>query len=334
MTIEQAVSVAAEGARLGCKEALFTLGERPELRYRAAAAWLAEHGFSSTLHYLAAAAAAVRDRTGLLPHINAGCMTASEMAMLRPVSASMGLMVESTAERLCEKGGPHYGSPDKAPAVRLECIAEAGRQKIPFTTGILIGIGETRDERIEALAAIRGLHLRYGHIQEIIVQNFVPKPGTIMAGAAPADAEELLWSIAAARMIFGPHMSIQAPPNLSPAPLPALIGAGINDWGGVSPLTPDFVNPEAPWPHLADLRTETEKAGKVLAERLTIYPAYAKASAIWLDPAMRPAVLELSDGARLGREDSWRTGRSAELPPGFSRGAPAPHRLRDRRDAR
>jgi FO synthase len=318
MTIEQAVSVAAEGARLGCKEALFTLGERPELRYRAAAAWLAEHGFPSTLHYLAAAAAAVRDGTGLLPHINAGCMTALEMAMLRPVSASMGLMVESTAQRLCEKGGPHYGSPDKAPAVRLECIAEAGRQKIPFTTGILIGIGETRDERIEALVAIRGLHLRYGHIQEIIVQNFVPKPGTIMAGAARADAEELLWSIAAARMIFGPHMSIQAPPNLSPAPLPALIGAGINDWGGVSPLTPDFVNPEAPWPHLADLRTETEKAGKVLAERLTIYPAYAKSGAIWLDPAMRPAVLELSDGARLGREDSWRTGRSAELPPGFS----------------
>jgi FO synthase len=318
MTIEQAVSVAAEGARLGCKEALFTLGERPELRYRIAAAWLAEHGFPSTLHYLGAAAAAVRDRTGLLPHINAGCMTGAEMTMLRPVCASMGLMVESTAARLCEKGGPHYGSPDKAPAVRLECIAEAGRQKIPFTTGILIGIGETRDERIEALLAIRVLHQRYGHIQEVIVQNFAPKPGTIMAGAPAPDAQELIWSIAAARMILGPHMSIQAPPNLSPAPLSDLIEAGINDWGGVSPLTPDFVNPEAPWPQLERLRLETEKAGKTLAERLTIYPAYARAPSIWLDPAMRRAVLEHSDAARLGREDSWRTGRSVELPANFA----------------
>jgi len=318
MTIEQAVSVAAEGAQLGCKEALFTLGERPELRYRVAAAWLAEHGFSSTLDYLAAAAAAVRDRTGLLPHINAGCMTGAEMAMLRPVCASMGLMVESTAARLCGKGGPHYGSPDKEPAVRLECIGEAGRRKIPFTTGILIGIGETRDERIEALLAIRELHRRYGHIQEIIVQNFVPKPGTIMAGAPAPDAQELIWSIAAARMIFGAHMSIQAPPNLSPAPLSDLIDAGINDWGGVSPLTPDFVNPEAPWPQLERLRLETEKAGKTLAERLTIYPAYAKAPSLWLDPAMRRAVLEHSDAARLGREDSWRTGRSLELPANFA----------------
>ena len=317
MSIEQVLSVARGGAALGCKEALFTLGERPELRYRVAASWLAEHGFASTLHYLAAAAAAVRDGTGLLPHINAGCMSAAEMAMLRPVSASMGLMLESAAGRLCAKGGPHHGSPDKVPAVRLESIAEAGRQKIPFTTGILIGIGETREERIEALLALRALHRRYGHIQEIIVQNFLPKPGTIMAAAPAASAEELIWSIAAARLIFGPDMSIQAPPNLAPAPLPALIGAGINDWGGVSPLTPDFVNPEAPWPELERLRIETEEAGKTLAERLTIYPAYARAGA-WLDPAMRRAVLEQSDGARLGREDSWRTGRSVELPPSFA----------------
>ncbi len=183
MTVEEALSVAEQGARLGCKEALFTLGERPELRYRAAREWLAKAGFASTLHYLAHARPPVRDRTGLLPHINAGCMSAEEMSMLRPVCASMGLMLESTASRLGEKGGPHYGSPDKAPAVRLETIAEAGRQKIPFTTGILIGIGETRDERIEALEAIRELHRRYGHIQEIIVQNFVPKPGTLMADA-------------------------------------------------------------------------------------------------------------------------------------------------------
>jgi FO synthase len=317
MTVEEVLAVAEQGAQLGCKEALFTLGERPELRYRIARDWLAEAGFQSTLHYLAHVAATVRDRTGLLPHINAGCMTAPEMSMLRPVCASMGLMLESAASRLCEKSGPHFGSPDKMPAVRLETIAEAGRQKIPFTTGILIGIGETREERIEALGAIRELHQRYGHIQEIIVQNFVPKAATIMADAKAPDAEELLWSIATARMMFGAHMSIQAPPNLCPAPLPALIGAGINDWGGVSPLTPDFVNPEAPWPHTEQLSLQTELAGKTLAERLTIYPRYAKSPDIWLDPAMRRAVLELCDGARLGREDQWRTGRSTDLPAGF-----------------
>ncbi len=222
MSVEEAVTVASQGAQLGCKEALFTLGERPELRYRAARQWLDENGFASTLHYLAHVAAAVRDRTGLLPHINAGCMSAEEMALLRPVSASMGLMLESTAERLAEKGGPHYGSPDKLPAVRLETLAEAGRQKVPFTTGLLIGIGETREERIEALRAIDALHRRYGHIQEVIIQNFVPKPGTIMAHAPAADREELLWSIAAARLVLGPHMSIQAPPNSKPRAAPRI----------------------------------------------------------------------------------------------------------------
>jgi len=328
MGVEEAVAVAAHGAKLGCKEALFTLGEKPERRYRIAREWLAGNGFVSTLQYLKHVAAAVRDRTGLLPHINAGCMTADEMAMLRPVCASMGLMLESAAQRLCERGGPHFGSPDKAPAVRLATLAEAGRQKIPFTTGILIGIGETRDERIEAMLAIRELHQRYGHIQEIIVQNFVPKPDTIMANAAAPDAEELLWSIAAARILFGSQMSIQAPPNLSPAPLPALIGAGINDWGGVSPLTPDFVNPEAPWPQIEHLRDQTALAGKTLAERLTVYPAYAKAPLVWLDAAMRRPVLELSDGSALGREDLWRTGRSIELPANFK----MPHRRLHRSD--
>jgi len=318
MSVEEAVAVASQGAQLGCKEALFTLGERPELRYRAARAWLDENGFASTLHYLAHVAAAVRDRTGLLPHINAGCMSAEEMALLRPLSASMGLMLESTAERLAEKGGPHYGSPDKLPAVRLETLAEAGRQKVPFTTGLLVGIGETRKERIEALRAIENLHARYGHIQEVIIQNFVPKAGTIMAHAPAADAEELLWSIAAARLVLGPHMSIQAPPNLSPAPLPELIGAGINDWGGVSPLTPDYVNPEMPWPEIERLRSESERAGKTLVERLTIYPAYAKSATEWLDAAMRRAVLEQSDGAALAREDRWRTGRSIDLPADFA----------------
>jgi len=318
LSIEEAVRVAAQGAQLGCLEALFTLGERPELRYRAARDWLAANGYSSTLDYVKHAAAAVRDRTGLLPHINAGCMSAEEMAMLRPVSASMGLMLESTAQRLSHKGGPHHGSPDKTPAVRLETLAQAGRQKIPFTTGLLIGIGETREERIEAMVAIRDLHRRYGHIQEVIIQNFVPKPGTRMAQAPAPDAEELLWSIAAARIVFGPGMSIQAPPNLSPAPLPALIGAGINDWGGVSPLTPDYVNPEAPWPEIERLRAETERAGKTLAQRLTVYPAYVQSPAIWLDAAMRRPVLELSDAQALGREDRWRTGRSTELPAGFA----------------
>jgi FO synthase len=318
MSVEEAVAVASQGAQLGCKEALFTLGERPELRYRAARRWLDEQGFASTLHYVAHVAAAVRDRTGLLPHINAGCMSPDEMAMLRPVSASMGLMLESTAERLAEKGGPHYGSPDKVPALRLETLAEAGRQKIPFTTGLLIGIGETREERIESLLAIADLQRRYGHIQEVIIQNFVPKPGTIMARAPAADREELLWSIAAARLVLGPHMSIQAPPNLSPAPLPELIGAGINDWGGVSPLTPDYVNPESPWPEIEQLGSESERGGKTLVERLTIYPAYAKSSAQWLDAAMRRPVLEQIDGEGLAREDRWRTGRSIDLPAGFA----------------
>jgi len=318
MSVEDAVAVASQGAQLGCKEALFTLGERPELRYRAARAWLEENGFASTLHYVAHVAAAVRDRTGLLPHINAGCMSPEEMALLRPVSASMGLMLESTAERLAEKGGPHYGSPDKLPAVRLETLCEAGRQKVPFTTGLLIGIGETREERIEALHAIADVHQRFGHIQEVIIQNFVPKPGTIMARAPAADREELLWSIAAARLVLGARMSIQAPPNLSPAPLSELIAAGINDWGGVSPLTPDYVNPEMPWPEIERLGSDTERGGKTLVERLTIYPAYAKPPTEWLDAAMRRPVLEQSDGVALAREDRWRTGRSTDLPAGFA----------------
>jgi FO synthase len=316
LSVDEVVAVAAQGAKLGCKEALFTLGEKPEARYRSAREWLARNGFSSTLEYVAHAAAVVRDRTGLLPHINAGCMTAAEMAMLRPVSASMGLMLESAAERLCAKGGPHYGSPDKHPSVRLATIAEAGRQKIPFTTGILIGIGETRAERIDALLAIRDLHDRYGHIQEIIIQNFVPKPDTAMAKSPSPSVQELLWTIAVARILFGQSMSIQAPPNLCPDALPALIDAGINDWGGVSPLTPDYVNPEAPWPEIENLSQQTAVAGKHLAERLTIYPAYALAPAEWLDPAMRRAVLEQSDGAALGRENSWRAGRSPDIPGG------------------
>jgi FO synthase len=314
MTVDQAIAVAAAGAQMGCKEALFTLGDRPELRYKVAADWLAKNGFASTLHYLAHVAGAVRDTTGLLPHINAGCMDAAELAMLRPVSASMGLMLESAAVRLCAKGGPHYGSPDKHPIARLATIAEAGRQHIPFTTGILVGIGETRTERLDALAQIHTLHLRYGHIQELIIQNFLPKLDTRMADVPAAPIEELCWSIAAARQMFGPEMSIQAPPNLNRDHLAALIEAGISDWGGVSPLTPDHVNPEAPWPEIAYLRAETEAAGKQLTARLTIYPAYIKAAERWIAPEMRRFVLEQTDGAGLAREDGWRAGRSTHAP--------------------
>jgi FO synthase len=323
MSVERAVAVAAAGAKIGCKEALFTLGDRPEDRYTAAADWLAENGFASTLHYVAHVAKTVRDETGLLPHINAGCMSAEEMAMLRPVSASMGLMLESAAERLCESGGPHYGSPDKHPVVRLATIAEAGRQNIPFTTGILIGIGETRAERVEALEAIRALHLRYGHIQELIIQNFLPKRGTKMVHVLPAPLEELCWTVATAREMFGPNMSIQAPPNLNAGNLGALIASGINDWGGVSPLTPDYVNPEAPWPEIERLRAETAAAGKQLIARLTIYPPYIKDSERWIAPEMRRFVSEHADGARLAREEDWRTGRSGTVPPAYLTYAPS-----------
>jgi FO synthase len=261
LSADAAVSIARQGQAMGCKEALFTLGEKPELRHDAARRALDEMGFETTLQYVAHVAGRVLKETGLLPHINAGCMTPAEIAMLKPVSASMGIMLENVSERLCEKGEVHYGSPDKRPEVRLQTIADAGAAKVPFTTGILIGIGETRQERLDSLLAIRNLHREHGHIQEVIIQNFVPKADTKMAKVAPPENDDLLWTIAMARIIFGPGMSIQAPPNLSPGKLEALVGAGINDWGGVSPLTPDHVNPESPWPQLEVLRRETASAG-------------------------------------------------------------------------
>lgn len=320
LPIEQMVETARAGAQLGCKEALFTLGDRPEDRYAAAREWLADHGYASTVDYLAHAAQVVRDETGLLPHINAGCLTGEELERLRPVAASMGLMLESTAPRLCNKGGPHHGSPDKLPESRLAVLEEAGRQRIPFTTGLLVGIGETRAERLETLQAIAALHRRFGHVQEVIVQNFQPKPGTRMADVAPPMAEEVEWTVAAARLILGPHMSIQAPPNLNPARLEALIQAGINDWGGVSPLTPDFVNPEAPWPEIEALAKVTQGTGKNLAPRLTIYPKYIMDVDRWIAPEMRRHVLELADGAGLARDDNWRAGRSTDVPRMAARG--------------
>ncbi|MCC7516557.1 MAG: 7,8-didemethyl-8-hydroxy-5-deazariboflavin synthase CofG, partial [Pseudomonadales bacterium] len=314
LSLEQVLEIARAGAAAGCKEALFTLGEKPELRYNAARQALDAMGYTSTVDYLYAVAKAVLEETGLLPHLNPGTLTAEEMRKLRGVSPSMGIMLESLSARLCEKGMPHYGSPDKEPSVRLATLEEAGRQNIPFTTGILIGIGETRRERIESLLAIRKLHAQYGHIQEIIVQNFRAKPNTKMAQAPEPDLEDLLWTIAVARIIFGSDMAIQAPPNLSPGVLEKLVDAGINDWGGVSPLTPDFVNPEAPWPHLQNLAEATANAGKYLHERLTIYPAYVRNLHTWTDKTFHTRLLQAVDGDGFPRVDHWQTG-SGDTPP-------------------
>jgi FO synthase len=264
------VAIAQAGKKAGCKEALFTLGDKPELRYRIAREELDRLGHPTTLSYLAAAASAVHRETGLLPHLNPGLMSGADLDALRKVSVSQGIMLESVSERLGEKGGAHHGSPDKAPAARLETMRLAGERNVPFTSGILIGIGETRQERIDSLLALRDLNDVYGHIQEIIIQNFRPKPGTRMENAAPPDVDDHLWTIAVARLIFEPSMNLQAPPNLSPGALGRLVAAGINDWGGVSPVTPDHVNPEAPWPHLRVLETATKAASMNLTERLAI----------------------------------------------------------------
>jgi FO synthase len=311
LTIDQAIAIAEAGARAGCHEALFTLGDQPERRYRAARTALAAFGHDTTVSYLAQVAHRVREETGLLPHVNPGVMTRSDLERLRPVSASAGLMLESAAERLCARGGPHHGCPDKHPRVRLETIRAAGELRVPFTSGILIGIGETRRERIESLLALRDLHARYGHLQEIIVQNFRAKPGTAMADAPEPSLAEHLWTIALARLVFAPDMSIQAPPNLRAGALDRLLGAGINDWGGVSPVTPDHVNPEAPWPHLDTLHRASEAAGKELVERLPIYPCFVQQPERWLAPDMRAPVLDRSDAEGYARENGWTAGAGA-----------------------
>jgi FO synthase len=305
------LAIARAGAAAGCTEALFTLGDKPELRYRAAREALDELGCATTIDYLQAMCALVLRETGLLPHANPGIMSRSEMAGLRKVSASQGVMLESLSARLCESGGVHYGSPDKRPEARLETLRLAGELRVPFTTGILIGIGETRSERLEALFAIRDLHGRFGHVQEVIVQNFRAKPGTKLAGAAEPDLGDLLWSIAAARLILGPAMNIQAPPNLSPGVYPRLIAAGINDWGGISPVTPDHVNPEAPWPAIAELAERTAAAGKLLVHRLPIYPSYARDLATWSAPEIAAQARRLSDAEGFARDDNWAPGTKA-----------------------
>ncbi len=317
MAVDEVLDVARAGRRAGCKEALFTLGDKPELRYAAARQWLDKHGFATTIDYLAHVADAVFRATGLFPHANPGVMTAEDIARLRGVSISMGLMLESSAERLCDKGGPHFGSPDKRPSARLETTRLAGESRVPFTSGILIGIGETRAERIDALLALRDLHAAHGHIQEIIVQNFRAKAGTRMAQAPDAGHDDLTWTIAMARLVFGPHMNIQAPPNLSYARFAELIEAGLNDWGGISPVTPDHVNPEAAWPAIDTLARACEAHGKVLVERLASYPAYVSPQQVsrWHDPRFVAPILRASDATGFVRDDAWSPGASIAVPP-------------------
>ncbi len=309
LDLEAVLAVARAGRAAGCHEALFTLGEAPEDRYPSARAWLDDHGHASTVDYLVAACRAVLDETGLLPHANAGALGPDQLAALRTVSASQGMMVESLRDDLAA----HRGAPDKAPARRLATLEAAGAARIPFTTGLLVGIGETRADRLEALAAIAASHARHGHVQEVIVQNFVPKPGTALHRHPACPPEELCWTIAAARLVLPPDVHLQAPPNLSDD-LGPLLAAGIDDWGGVSPVTADHVNPERAWPALGVLRAATEAAGHTLAPRLTLYPGFALAPETWLDDAVRFAVLDASDAEGLGRDHPWVSGGDTAPP--------------------
>ncbi|WP_380168050.1 bifunctional FO biosynthesis protein CofGH [Jannaschia sp. R86511] len=309
LEMEEVLQIARDGAAAGCKEALFTLGDRPEDRWPAARQWLDERGFDDTLSYVRACAIAVLEETGLLPHLNPGVMSWQEIQRLKPVAPSMGMMLETTATRLwSEPSGPHYGSPDKDPAVRLRVLEDAGRLAVPFTTGILVGIGETPAERVDSLLAIRRVSRELGGIQEVIVQNFRAKDDTAMRGTQDLDRDSYLATLTVARLLLGPTVTLQAPPNLSDDDdLTALLAAGVDDWGGVSPVTPDHVNPERPWPHLDDLTARTEQAGFRLAERLTIHPGYARAAfgeaPGWLDARLRGHVAALMDPATgLARE--------------------------------
>jgi FO synthase len=305
---EEVLAIARAGAKAGCAEALFTLGDKPELRYRQAREELATLGHSTTLSYLAEMCGAVIEETGLLPHANPGIMQAEDLARLRRVTISQGIMLENVSPRLAKRGGVHFGSPDKDPAVRLETIRLAGEARVPFTSGILIGIGETREERLDSLLALRALHKKYGHIQEIIIQNFRAKPDTRMAGADQPDFEDLMWTVALARLVLGPAMNIQAPPNLSARGYGRLIDAGINDWGGVSPVTPDHVNPEAPWPQIDALRHATALRGKTLVQRLAAYPPYCVDLACWQDEGIHRQIRRHCDAAGYARADAWTAG--------------------------
>ena len=274
MSAEEVLNVAKQGEDLGCTEALFTLGERPEQKYPEAKEWLSNNGYDSTLDYLASMTELVVKQTRLLPHANPGTMTHRELNVLKDSNPSTGIMLESTSEILYQEGGPHEFAPSKRPIVRLKTISIAGELRIPFTTGLLIGIGETMLDRIESLLEIRNLQRKYNHIQETIIQNFRAKPETPMAESPDAETQEMLWTVAAARIILGPQANIQVPPNLSSENYEMYLTAGINDWGGVSPLTIDYVNPEAPWPLITNLKSKTESAGFELKPRLAVYPEY------------------------------------------------------------
>ena len=308
LSLEQVLEIARAGRAAGCHEALFTLGEAPEDRYRDARRWLTDHGYASTVDYLMDACRAVLDETGLLPHANAGALDLEDMTRLRAVTASQGMMVESVNPDLVA----HRSAPDKDPARRLATLEAAGHARIPFTTGLLVGIGESRADRVATLEAIAASHTRHGHVQEVIVQNFLPKPGTSMHRAPPCPTDEFLWTIAVARVLLPADIHLQAPPNLSDDLAP-LLASGIDDWGGVSPVTVDHVNPERAWPALDILRSATEEAGLTLAPRLTLYPSFALDPDRWLADSMRFPVLDASDAEGLGRDHPWCSG--GELPP-------------------
>jgi FO synthase len=314
MSADEVLAVARAGAEAGCHEALFTLGDKPELRYHAAREELAALGCETTIEYLARMAELVLSEAGLLPHLNPGVMTREDVELLRPVSASMGLMLESASLRLMEKGRPHHGSPDKLPEARIQTIRLAGELSVPFTTGILIGIGETREERVHALEAIAALHEAHGHVQEVIVQNFRAKPGTKMAGHPEPSLDELIWTARAARAILPADVHLQVPPNLSYDDFPHLLESGIDDWGGVSPVTIDHVNPEAPWPEIQRLRAATEAHGFELAPRLPIYPEFVADLDRWADARVAAEILRHADASGLAREERWSAGAPGAAP--------------------
>ncbi|MCD2189342.1 7,8-didemethyl-8-hydroxy-5-deazariboflavin synthase CofG [Actinomycetospora soli] len=328
LELDEVLDIARAGADQGCTEVLFTLGDRPEARWRAAGDWLAARGYTSTIDYVRAAAQAVLDGTGLLPHLNPGVMTPDELAALRSVAPSMGMMLESTSTLLIEPGGAHFGSPDKDPAVRLAAIADAGRARVPFTTGILVGIGESLRDRAESLLALARLAEEFGHVQEVIVQNFRAKPDTAMRGEPDAEFDEFVAAVAVARLLMPLGVTVQAPPNLAgelgdsadaAEDQALLLRAGIDDWGGVSPVTPDHVNPERPWPGLDALAAVTARAGFTLRPRLTVYPRYQR-EAGWIDPAVAPVVGKLADADGLREtqhrgEHADRGARPVEMAP-------------------
>ncbi len=322
MTIDEVIAIAELGKAAGCREALFTLGDKPELRYEAARSELAMLGFLTTAAYLAECMRAVLEQTGLLPHANPGVLDSAELAELRQFAPSQGIMLETASARLSEQGMPHYGSPDKEPTTRLEALDRMGELKIPTTSGILIGIGETRRERVEALLALRDLHARRGHLQEIIIQNFRAKADTKMADAPEPTLDDHLWTIAVARLILPDEVALQAPPNLAHAEFPRLLDAGIDDWGGVSPVTPDHVNPEAPWPELARLEEATAAAGHTLLPRLTVYPRFVNDT--WLEPTTLGPTLRLADAQLRARpHDGWTNGVTEAPPLAWHDGPPA-----------